>query len=57
MVDYYKLPTPRTPPAPEPEGAEVFQEPVVTVVWNEYREAGNAKSFALKVSIRLSLKS
>jgi hypothetical protein len=51
------LPTPRKLPEPEPQEEQALQEPVVTVVWNEYREAGNAKSFALKISIRLPVKS
>jgi hypothetical protein len=61
MVDYYplsynhKLPE----PDPEPEEEQEIQEPVadIDVVWNVYQEKGDAKSFALKLSLRLPLKS
>jgi hypothetical protein len=54
MVDYYPLRyANQTPPEPEPHEEQEPQEPVVTIVWNEYRETGNATSFALKISIRL----
>jgi hypothetical protein len=36
------------------EGAEIL-EPVIDVVWNIYKERGDARSFALKLTIRLPL--
>jgi hypothetical protein len=53
MVDYYPLRyTTRKLPEPEEEGQELLQ-PVVDVVVNTYQEKGDAKSFALKISVRL----
>jgi hypothetical protein len=54
MVDYYPLRyTTRKLPEPE-EGDDVeVLEPVVDVVVNTYQEKGDAKSFALKISVRL----
>jgi hypothetical protein len=57
MVDYYKLPTPLNRPEPELEEDQEVTEPQVDVVVNTYHENGGAKSFAVKVSIRLPVKS
>jgi hypothetical protein len=40
---------------PEPEEVQEGQQPEVDIVWNVYTEKGDAKSFALKVSIRLPI--
>jgi hypothetical protein len=56
MVDYYPVSQNRKSPesAPEPEkGDEELPESIVAVVWNVYEEKGNAKSLALRISIRL----
>jgi len=60
MVDYnvlradnWKLPA---EPEPEEEEEQEVLEPEVTIVWNTYIEKGDAKSMALKVSIRLPMK-
>jgi hypothetical protein len=57
MVDYslprsnnWKLPE----PYPEPE-EEAAPQPEVAIVWNVYKEKGDAKSMALKISLRLPL--
>jgi hypothetical protein len=58
MVDYYKLPVNRELPDPEQnEEDQEVTEPQVDVVVNTYHENGGAKSFAVKVSIRLPVKS
>ena len=60
MVDYHPIrSTNHTQPAAEPEQEEkqAVPEPIVDVVWNVYTEKGDAKSMALKVSIRLPLQS
>jgi hypothetical protein len=58
MVDYYKLPANRELPDPvQVEEEQELREPSVDVVWNVYKEKGSTQSFAVKVSIRLSLKS
>ena len=56
MVDYYKLPTPRNLPDPEQEEEQDIPQPELNIIWNVYTEKGDAKSMALKVSIRLPLK-
>jgi hypothetical protein len=60
MVDYvplrsnnWKLPEPE----PEPDEEPAALAPVIDVVINSYHEKGDAKSFALKLSIRLPLQS
>lgn len=56
-MDYYPLrSTNHTQPEPDPEEEQAVREPVVDVVWNVYTEKGDAKSMALKVSLRLPLK-
>jgi hypothetical protein len=59
MVDYQPIrSTNHKQPAAEPdEEARDVLEPQVDVVLNTYHEKGDAKSFALKVSIRLPLNS
>jgi hypothetical protein len=59
MVDYIKLPTNWREPEPEQEGEEDQEllAPVVDVVYNVYKEKGNAQSIALKISFRFPLKS
>jgi hypothetical protein len=61
MVDYDKVLRANTwklpEPDPEPEEEQAGREPGVDVVWNVYTEKGDAKSMALKVSIRLPVKS
>jgi hypothetical protein len=59
MVDYqtlhannWKLPA---APNPEPEEDQADPQPEVTIVWNVYKEQGDAKSMALKISLRLPL--
>jgi hypothetical protein len=56
MVDYqklhannWKLPA----PDPEPEEEQETPQPEVAIVWNVYKEKGDAKSMALKISLRL----
>jgi hypothetical protein len=44
----------RPEPEPDEEAGDVL-EPQVDVVVNTYHEKGDAKSFALKISIRLPL--
>jgi hypothetical protein len=59
MVDYYPLSCNHKHPEPDPESAEEQegQAPVVVdVVWNAYEER-NGKTIALKVTLRLPLKS
>jgi hypothetical protein len=61
MADYdkvlrannWKLPEPE----PEPEDAQEAVPPAVDVdiVWNVYSEKGDAKSMALRISLRLPL--
>jgi hypothetical protein len=60
MVDYQKLRANNwklLKQEPEPEEEQAVREPIVDVVWNVYTEKGDTKSIALKVSIRLPLKS
>jgi hypothetical protein len=58
MVDYYPIRSNNwNQPQPEPEEEQEVLEPVIDVVYNVYQEKGDAKSFALKISIRLPLKS
>jgi hypothetical protein len=58
MVDYLPL-RPNNwklhAPDQEPEEEQAVCEPIVDIVWNAYTEKGDAKSMALKVSIRLPL--
>jgi hypothetical protein len=58
VVDYellhpnnWKLPDPE----PEPEEEPAAPQPEVAIVWNVYKEKGDAKSMALKISLRLPL--
>jgi hypothetical protein len=60
LVDYnilksnnWKLPEPD--PQPEPEEEQAAPQPEVAIVWNVYKEKGDAKSMALKISLRLPL--
>jgi hypothetical protein len=55
MVDYVPVSQNRKfpEPDPEPEVEQALSEPVVDVVYNVFQEKGGAKSFAVKVSIRL----
>jgi hypothetical protein len=55
MVDYVKLLTPRKQPEPDPELEEEQEslQPQVDIVWNVYTEKGDAKSLALRISLRL----
>jgi hypothetical protein len=56
MVDYFPLRSNNNNlPDPEPEEEQAVLEPQVDVVINSYHEKGDAKSFALKVSIRLPI--
>jgi hypothetical protein len=58
MVDYMPLRhTNWNRQESEPEEEQAVPEPHVDVVVNTYHEKGDAKSFALKISIRLPLKS
>jgi hypothetical protein len=57
MVDYLPLSINRKLPEPEQDEEQEVLEPVIDVVYNVYQEKGDAKSFALKISIRLPLKS
>jgi hypothetical protein len=47
----WKLPDPQ----PEPEEEPAAPQPEVAIVWNVYKEKGDAKSMALKISLRLPL--
>jgi hypothetical protein len=49
--DGWKLPDPQ----PEPEEEQAEPQPEVAIVWNVYKEKGDAKSMALKISLRLPL--
>jgi hypothetical protein len=58
VVDYqalrsnnWKLPE----PDPEPEEDQEGQQPQVDIVWNVYTEKGEAKSLALRISLRLPM--
>jgi hypothetical protein len=58
VVDYellrpnnWKLPTSE----PEQEEEQASPQPDVAIVWNVYKEEGEAKSMALKISLRLPL--
>jgi hypothetical protein len=42
-------------PDPEPEEEQAEPQPEVAIVWNVYKEKGDAKSMALKISLRLPL--
>jgi hypothetical protein len=54
MVDYYPIPKNHKLPQPEPEGEEQEAlQPEVDIVWNVYTEKGDAKSLALRISLRL----
>jgi hypothetical protein len=54
MVDYYPIHINRQEPDPEPiEDEQDVLQPVVDVVYNVYKENGNAQSIALKISIKL----
>jgi hypothetical protein len=60
LVHYHKLRSNNwklPEPDPEPEEEQAVCEPQVDVVINSYHEKGDAKSFALKVSIRLPVQS
>jgi hypothetical protein len=57
MVDYFPLSTNRKLPDPEPEEEQAVLEPVIDVVVNTYQEKEECRSFALKLSIRLPLRS
>jgi hypothetical protein len=57
-MDYYpirningKLPEPN----PEPEEEQEAPPPEVAIIWNVYQENADAKSMALKISLRLPL--
>ena len=55
MVDYFKLPANHNLPNVEPEEDQEAPPPEVAIVWNVYKEEGDAKSMALKISLRLPL--
>jgi hypothetical protein len=56
MVDYYPLRnTNHKLPDPEPEEEQEAPQPDVAIVWNVYKEEGEAKSMALRISLRLPL--
>jgi hypothetical protein len=59
MVDYTLRSNNWKQPEPGTEVEQEVLEPVVDidVVWNVYQEKGNARSMALKVSLRLPSKS
>jgi hypothetical protein len=57
MRDSLPLQSNHNLPDPLPEEEQAVPEPVVDVVWNVYTEKGDAKSMALKVSLRLPVKS
>ena len=56
MVDYFKLPANHNLPNVEPEEDQEEPQPQVDIVWNVYSEKGDAKSLALRISLRLPLK-
>jgi hypothetical protein len=58
MVDYdllrannWKLPEPE----PEQEEEQEGQQPAIDLVWNVHQETGDAKTIALRLTIRLPL--
>jgi hypothetical protein len=58
LVDYYPIRSNNgKPPDPEPEEEQEALQPFLDVVWNVYHARGVAKTVAVKVSIRLPLKS
>jgi hypothetical protein len=48
----WKLPEPE----PEPEEEQGALEPHVDIIWNVYQEKGEAKSLALRISLRFPQK-
>lgn len=53
-MDYYPLRSHNHKlPEPEPEEEQEIFQPSIDVVWNVYHGRGDAKTVAVKVSIRL----
>jgi hypothetical protein len=58
MVDYELLRANnwKLPAEPDSEEDQEALQPQVDIVWNVYSEKGDAKSLALRISLRLPLK-
>ncbi len=57
MLDYFPLRSiSHKLPDVKPEEEQAELQPEVAIVWNVYKEQGEAKSMALKITLRLPLK-